>query len=158
MRVMMAWSRDCSAVARNKLGGVSRMKERKKEGKKVITRRDEQQQQQLPRTSDRLTDSQNTRPALLSRCMRIFKIVCYIRQLLIVRFAPSLPTPYPPPGKSQLTPHWVPLPPPLTGWSPPRPFSLQPYLTYGNPLVLRLHDVYTRGSSLWYLHIWTGAA
>lgn len=57
-------------------------KERKKEGN--YARRD----RQLPRNlTDRLTDSRNTRPA--SRCMRIFKIVCYIRELLTVRFAPS---------------------------------------------------------------------
>lgn len=53
-----------------------------KERKKIITRRDGQ----LPRTR---SPNRFSEYVAGSRCMRIFKIVCYIRELLTIRFASS---------------------------------------------------------------------
>lgn len=84
------WRRACGAEkehdAESRSGWRTRgiQKERKKERRKVITRRDGQ----LPRTRSPPNRFSEKKYVAGSRCMRIFKIVCYIL-LPTIRFAPS---------------------------------------------------------------------
>lgn len=102
-------------------------KERKKERKKVITRRDGQ----LPRTR---SPNRFSEYVAGSRCMRIFKIVCYIRELLTIRF--------------------------FVLRSPPRIllplFALSALSNLRQPSLPRTQDVYARDPQR-YLYIWTAA-